>query len=67
MSMTIEGKARQMELVRMMNRSRRERFFDGIRNTWRNIKPSTVRIIEEVIGGTILTLLGFWLGRITSP
>lgn len=66
-SITAEGKERQKELFRLMNRSRHDWFCDGIGYVWRNVKPSTIRIVEEVIGGAILALLSFWLGRVTAP
>lgn len=66
-SITEDGNARQRELLCMMNRSRSERFGDGIRKVWRNVKPSTVRIVEVVMGGLIIAFISFWLGRITAP
>lgn len=64
---TTEGKARQHELLRILNRNRSKRFNDRIRWIWRMIKPSTVRIIEEVIAGVVIAVISFWLGRITAP
>lgn len=66
-SITTEGKSRQKELLRLMSRTRYERFCDGVGSVWSNVKPSSIRIVEVVIGGAILALLSLWIGHIFTP
>ena len=64
--LTAEGKKRQKELLRLMNRNAADRCIDASKSVCRRLAPSVSRIIEGVIISLLSGAIGFWIGRITS-
>ncbi len=63
-SITTEGKARQKELLRQLNRKWWQRTLDGCKAAVKWCKPHTSQIVFTVIAGLILAYLSKKLGLI---
>lgn len=65
-SITAEGKARQRELKRLLDRSRSERFRDAIKDILHLFRPSFGRIVEGIIIAVVSGMICFWIGRASA-